>query len=85
MADDSPQGDATRLVAAPDKKLVSGWGVFRRQPYDFVGIFTTREDADKELARAGSDYEVGFGTARIGSNEFRMADDRPEGSQPDDQ
>lgn len=64
--EDGKHGDTT-----PDEKEpVFGWGVFRRQPYDFVGLFDTEAEAEAEKQRAGEDYVVAYGAAHVGSNRF---------------
>jgi hypothetical protein len=49
---------------------VKGWGVVRMAPWDFAGLFLTRKLADDDLAARGADYVVGYGSRRIGSNDF---------------
>lgn len=49
---------------------VKGWGVVRMAPWDFAGLFLTRKLADNELAARGADYVVGYGSRRLGSNDF---------------
>lgn len=55
-------------------EAVEGWGVFRPEPWDFAGIWPTRDAAEQEQERAGQDYEVAFGTAVLGSNGFTVAE-----------
>jgi hypothetical protein len=49
---------------------VKGWGVARMAPWDFAGLFLTKKLADDELATRGADYVVGYGSRRLGSNDF---------------
>lgn len=62
-----------------EQDAISGWGVFRRDPWDFIGIYDRREDAEQERRRVGEDYEVAFGTGHIGSNRFEVLDAQPVG------
>lgn len=63
---------------AQDSSAVSGWGVFRREPWDFVGVYDDREAAERERReRAGDDYEVAFGTAYVGSPRFEVSAVQP--------
>ena len=76
ISNEDGKGGAT--VPGEDAAAVSGWGVFRRRPWDFAGVFPSRAEAVREQEqRAGSDYEVAFGTAHIGSDRFDVADPQP--------
>lgn len=70
------------ITPAQDADAISGWGVFRREPWDFVGIFDDRASAEREKReRAGDDYEVAFGTAHRGSPRFEVSAVQPGGSE----
>lgn len=49
---------------------IKGWGVVRRSPWDLVGLFPTKVEAEAERAKLGPNYEVGYGSRRLGSNDF---------------
>lgn len=54
---------------------IKGWGVYRKEPWDFVGLFPTRAEAEREREkRAGDDYAVALGSATVGSDEFEVSD-----------
>jgi len=58
-----------------DGQCINGWGVYRKEPWDFVGLFPTRAEAEREREnRAGGDYSVAFGSAAVGSNDFKIAE-----------
>lgn len=49
---------------------VKGWAVVRNAPWDLAGLFLTKEQADAETGRRGREYVVGFGSRKLGSNDF---------------
>lgn len=49
---------------------VLGWAVIRRTPWRFVDIFASKDLADAQAARLGSDYESRYGSHKPGSSEF---------------
>lgn len=49
---------------------VKGWAVVRNAPWDLAGLFLTKEQADVESGRRGREYAVGFGSRKLGSNDF---------------
>lgn len=49
---------------------VKGWAVVRNSTWDLAGLFLTKEQADAERGRRGQEYVVGFGSRKLGSNDF---------------
>ncbi|HEY0288652.1 MAG TPA: hypothetical protein VGC62_16845 [Pseudomonas sp.] len=49
---------------------VLGWAVVRNTPWSFVDIFASKDLADAEAVRLGSDYESKYGSHKPGSSEF---------------
>lgn len=49
---------------------VVGWGVIRCSPWDLFGVFYAYEQASEFAEILGEDYEVVWGTHRLGSNDF---------------
>lgn len=49
---------------------IKGWGVLRSAPWDLAGMFPTKEEAEIELAKRGPMYQMGYGSRRLGSNDF---------------
>jgi hypothetical protein len=39
-------------------KTLQGWGVVRCEPWHFVGVYRTREEAESEARQRGDDYIV---------------------------
>ena len=63
-------------------KTLQGWGVVRCEPWHFVGVYGTREEAESEARQRGDDYIVcvdegrdGTGTL-IGQSPERLEADR---------
>ena len=55
---------------ASRQAALTGWAVFRPRPWHFVGVFGSREEAERRRERAGADYQLEFGTANLESGEF---------------
>lgn len=66
-SDDHGKKDVT---ASGQPTALTGWVVFRPRPWHFLGVFGSREQAERERVRAGTDYQVEFGTADGGRGEF---------------
>ncbi|EPY5210447.1 hypothetical protein ACXDTG_004881 [Klebsiella pneumoniae] len=49
---------------------VVGWGVIRFSPWDLFGVFSSYEQAQEFASILGEDYEVIWGTYRLGTSEF---------------
>jgi hypothetical protein len=49
---------------------VKGWGVYRMSPWHLLGIFPTKEEAERERAAVGQEYAVDFGSRQLGTNNF---------------
>ena len=47
-----------------------GWGVVRRRPWHFVGLFDDDEVAQRQAGMMGADYIVRIGDHRAGTDEF---------------
>ncbi len=47
-----------------------GWGVVRNDPWHFVGLFDSQEEAEVEHAKYGADYLVVLGSNKKGTDEF---------------
>lgn len=57
-------------------ETLTGWVVFRPKPWDFVGVFGSREEAELECERAGTAYQVAFGTADAASGTLDAPSER---------
>lgn len=53
-----------------DGNTVKGWGVFRQEPWHFVGVFPTKEAAEAKARDMGPGYIVAFGENREGTDDF---------------
>lgn len=51
-------------------RTIVGWGVVRLSPWDFDRVYQTREEAEAEAAKMGSDYQVLWGENREGTEDF---------------
>lgn len=51
-------------------ETIKGWGVVREKPWHFVGIFSTKELAEKKALESGADYVVRFGENQAGTDNF---------------
>jgi hypothetical protein len=49
---------------------IKAWGIIRFDPWDVAGTFTTREEAETELKKYGADYQIEYGSRKLGSNDF---------------
>jgi hypothetical protein len=59
-------------------KTHQGWGVFRSSPWEFVGLFETKEQADAKAQEMGPEYQVAFGEQQEGTDNFVYSDtDQP--------
>jgi hypothetical protein len=61
--------EAISLAPIIQKSLV-GYCALRRNPWHFVGIYATREEAEQWAKMAGKDHEVAFGAYRERSDDF---------------
>ncbi|QHP92015.1 hypothetical protein EXE55_14305 [Burkholderia glumae] len=65
------QIDVTGLKPDPDNKgHVLGWGVIRRAPWHFAGIYPSEDAANAVAAELGADYVSDYGSYRVGSDDF---------------
>jgi len=46
------------------------WAIQQATTWDVAGMFTTRQEAEAEQAKVGTSYEVGYGSRKLGSNDF---------------
>ena len=67
------QGDNGLGQSSPEAAL-TGWIVFRPKPWNFVGVFGSREEAETKRQRAGAHYQVTFGTADVASGRLEPPD-----------
>lgn len=49
---------------------LTGWGFVRGAPWDFAGIFKTKEEAEAKAADMGEGYEVRYGENQEGTDNF---------------
>jgi hypothetical protein len=59
------------LPADPDNQgWVKGWGVFRDNPWNLYAVCKTEQDGSQALTEVGSEYQVAFGSHKLGSDDF---------------
>lgn len=62
---------AKNLPKDPDNLgWVLGWGVVKKDPWSFIDIYASKEVADAESTRLGSDYIVQYGSHKLGTDDF---------------
>lgn len=62
---------AKGLREDPDNKgWVLGWAVVRGSPWHLVGVYATKDMAETKANDLDKDYEVQFGSHRLGSDDF---------------
>lgn len=62
---------ADNLKRDPDNAgWVLGWGVVRSSPHHLVGVYDTKGAAEIKAAELGSEYQVKYGSHRLGSDDF---------------
>ena len=49
---------------------LTGWGVVRGEPWDFVGIYDTESEALAKASEMGDGYEVKYGDNQQGTDNF---------------
>lgn len=49
---------------------VAGWGVVRNAPWDFAGIFKSKDEAEAKAADMGEEYDVHYGENQEGTDNF---------------
>lgn len=60
---------------------ITGWGVVQPNPWVFVGIFPTKDQAEAEAKSRGPDYVVRYGDNQEGTDNFVWDSlNNPEGS-----
>jgi hypothetical protein len=47
-----------------------GWGVYRGNPWHFVGLFDTEQEAREAAAKIGKDYKFDYGSNEHGTDNF---------------
>ena len=52
-----------------NKKWVMGWGVVKNNPWCLFDFLPTKEQADEACQKAGVDFDVVYGSKRIGSSD----------------
>lgn len=57
-------------MVAFDQESLIGYCAFRRNPWHFLGLYATREEAERQVKGAGDDYEVAFGAYRETTDDF---------------
>ncbi|HDL7801233.1 TPA: hypothetical protein PXP53_004274 [Yersinia enterocolitica] len=50
--------------------MVLGWGVVRNNPWHLAGVYTAKESAEAEASKLGNQYEIHYGSHRLGSDDF---------------
>ncbi len=50
--------------------MVLGWGVVRNNPWHLAGVYTAKESAEAEALKLGNQYEIHYGSHRLGSDDF---------------
>jgi hypothetical protein len=53
-----------------NKGWIVGWAVIRNSPWDLIGMFPTKEEAEAAQSKLGSTYGVRHGSRKLGSNDF---------------
>lgn len=53
------------------QERVIGWGVYRKSPWDLVGVYPTEHIAREKAVSYGCDYLVSLSSYRIDSHDFR--------------
>jgi hypothetical protein len=51
-------------------KTRRGWGVISLAPWTFAGLFSNKQDAEKEAVKLGGNYLVRFGDNCEGTDDF---------------
>jgi hypothetical protein len=51
-------------------ETLRGWGVVRSAPWDFVGMFPTRHEAEVKAREMGKGYIARLGEHREGTDDF---------------
>lgn len=49
---------------------VLGWGIVRPAPWHLAGVYATKDVAEMKASEFGGDYEVKYGSHRLGSDDF---------------
>ena len=65
-------------------RTLVGWGVVRLSPWEFDGIYSSREEAEEEAAKLGPDFEVYWGENQEGTDNFIFADPDPSPDESDE-
>lgn len=50
--------------------MVLGWAVVRDKPWHLVGIYATEDGAKSKRSELNGEYEVRYGSHRLGSDDF---------------
>jgi hypothetical protein len=62
---------ADGLPADPDNEgWVTGWAVYRLQPWTLYGVCVSKKTAQVLLQEAGADYIMDFGCHCLGTEDF---------------
>lgn len=62
---------AKGLKRDPDNQgWVMGWAVIRLNPWHLVGLYTSKDIAEKKALLAGEDYEAVYGSHLPGTDDF---------------
>ena len=49
---------------------VIGWGVLQKFPHDVISMHLTKEEAEAKAKTLGDNFEIKYGSRRLGSNDF---------------
>jgi len=59
------------LPADPDNPgWVKAWGVVKNEKWDLAGVYGNQEDARAKADEMGVDYQVHFGSHKLGTDDF---------------
>lgn len=49
---------------------IMGWGVLQKKPHDVISMHLNKTEADAEASKLGANFEVQYGSRKLGSNDF---------------
>jgi hypothetical protein len=52
------------------RNVLKGWGVLRKSPWHFAGLYPTKQEADAKAQEMGAGYVVLFGEQLQGTDNF---------------
>lgn len=60
-------------------RTIVGWGVVRRDPWEFDAVYQTREEAKAEAAKLGPEFQVSWGEHQEGTDNFILLEPSDDG------